>query len=250
MKITVSLVGILAEYAGSPDVQVELPDGATLADLHRALGRQPGVRFPPEVWAPASGHFTSYVRTFVGEEDVEDLSRPLSEGSRVLLLTMIAGGLWPGFKGQGAPEKARVPPNQKLTEKFPVLHLGPVPTFSPAAWEFTVEGEVESPLRLTWQQLQALPRTTQRSDFHCVTGWSRLGDEWEGVLVRDVLALAMPQPGARFALFVAEGGYTTDLTLAEALADDVLLAMKFNGEALSPEHGGPLRLLVPSKYAY
>lgn len=250
MKVTVSFVGILAEYAGAPEVEVKLAQGATVADLHRAVGRRPGARFPPEVWDPASGRFTSCVRTFVNEEDVEDLSRPLEEGSRVLFLAMIAGGLWRGFQAVRTEKVPQVPPGQRLTESFPVLHIGLVPIFSPARWEFTVEGEVEVQLSLTWPEFQALPRTAQRSDFHCVTGWSRLGDEWGGVRVRDLLALARPQPEARFALFVAEAGYATNLTLAEALADDVLLALKFNGGMLSPEHGGPVRLLVPSKYAY
>ncbi|MBI2866221.1 MAG: MoaD/ThiS family protein [Chloroflexi bacterium] len=92
MLVHVSLVGILAEYAGGPDLQVELGEGATLADLHRALGQRPGARFPSEVWDPSSGCFTAVVRSFIDEEDVEDLSRTLHEGSRVILLTMIAGG--------------------------------------------------------------------------------------------------------------------------------------------------------------
>ncbi|MBI2919003.1 MAG: molybdopterin-dependent oxidoreductase [Chloroflexi bacterium] len=242
MKVSVTLVGILAQYAGAPEVEIHLPEGARLADLHRVVGGRPGSRFPSEVWDPAAERFTACVRTFVGEEDVEDLSRPLASGDRVTLLTMIAGGLRPGF----------LPPNQRLTEKFPVLHLGPVPAIPEATWQFTVEGEVEAPIHLTRSDLQTLPRTVQRSDFHCVTGWSRLGDEWEGVRVRDVLALAIPtgRDGAGFALFLAEGGYTTDLALADATATDVLLAVKFNGAPLTPEHGGPVRLLVPSKYAY
>lgn len=255
MKVTVSLVGILAQYAGAPEVELGLPEGARLADLHSAVGQRPGSRFPREVWDPASQQFTACVRTFVGEEDVEDLSRPLGEGNRVTLLTMIAGGLVPtesGFKDLRAEKKPLLPPNQRLTEKFPVLHLGPVPAISLASWQFTVEGEVEAPIRLTWSDFEALPQTVQRSDFHCVTGWSRLGDEWEGVRVRDVLALSSrrSRDEARFALFLTEGGYTTDLTLAEATADDVLLAVKLNGAALTADHGGPVRLLVPSKYAY
>jgi len=247
--VRVSLVGILAEYAGAPELEIDLPEGACLTDLHRAVGLHPGARFPAEVWDAASGCFTACVRTFVNDEDADDLSRLLERGSRVLLLTMIAGG-WRGFKAPHVEKKPSVPPGQKLTDKFPVLHLGPVPSIPPDSWTFTVEGEVEVPLRTTWAQLQALDQVSQASDFHCVTGWSHLGDVWGGVRVRTLLAPARPRPAARYCLFMAEGGYTTDLTLTEASADDVLLAIKLNGAPLSAEHGGPVRLLVPTKYAY
>lgn len=143
-----------------------------------------------------------------------------------------------------------VPPGQQVTNEFPVLHIGEVPSFDPASWLFFVEGDVQNPLKLGWADFLQLPRRKQVSDFHCVTGWSRLGDEWEGVPARTLVEKACPRPEARQALIVAEGDYTTNLPLAELAADDVLLALRFNGRALGPEHGGPVRLLVPRKYAY
>jgi len=253
LRVRVSFLGILAEYAGVAEVEVELAAGATIADLHRELGRRYAGRFPPEVWDPQAGRFSPYIHTFLEEQDVEDPATPLHEGSQVILLTMIAGGLLSRLKGLHPGSRGRhprLPPGQRLTEGFPILHLGPVPPFTPASWDFVVEGEVENPLHLAWTQFQSLPRVTRRSDFHCVTGWSRLGDEWEGIPVGSLLALARPRPEARFALVVAEGGYTTSLTLAELSEDDVLLALRLNGAELPPEHGGPVRLLVPRKYAY
>ncbi|MBI2866222.1 MAG: sulfite oxidase-like oxidoreductase [Chloroflexi bacterium] len=148
------------------------------------------------------------------------------------------------MKGEG------LPPGQRLTDQFPILHMGAVPPFSPDTWDFTLRGEVETDLRFTWPQFQALPRVRQRGDFHCVTGWSRLEDQWEGVRVRDLLAFAQPRPGTSCVLFLAEGDYTTNLPLEEAMGEDVLLALELNGAPLSPEHGSPVRLLVPSRYAY
>ena len=151
-----------------------------------------------------------------------------------------------GLSGQGV----RVPPNQRLTEEFPVLHVGPVPKFDRDTWNFVVEGLVENPVRLGFDEFLKLPKTVSVSDFHCVTGWSRLGNRWEGVSFKSVADMVKPLKEAKYVTVVAEGDYTTSLPLEELLDDDVLLAYGFEGKPLEPVHGGPLRLVVPKKYAY
>jgi DMSO/TMAO reductase YedYZ molybdopterin-dependent catalytic subunit len=143
-----------------------------------------------------------------------------------------------------------VPPNQRLTSSFPVLHVGPVPRFDPKTWDFVVEGLVENPVRLSFDEFLKLPKVVSVSDFHCVTGWSKLNNRWEGVLFKTVVDLVKPLKGAKHVTIVAEGDYTTSLPLSELLGDDVLLAYEFEGKLLEPVHGGPLRLVVPKKYAY
>jgi DMSO/TMAO reductase YedYZ molybdopterin-dependent catalytic subunit len=144
----------------------------------------------------------------------------------------------------------RIPPNQRLTSSFPVLHVGSVPKFDPKTWDFVVEGLVESPVRLSFDEFLKLPKVASVGDFHCVTGWSRLGSRWEGVLFKTVADMVKPLKEARYATVVAEGDYTTSLPLEELLDDDVLLAYGFEGKPLEPVHGGPLRLVVPKRYAY
>ncbi len=142
----------------------------------------------------------------------------------------------------------RLPPGQVLTEKWPVLQHGAVPKVDLARWSFTVGGLVEHPLRLTWEEFQALPRVTVTSDIHCVTRWSRYDNRWEGVAVRELLARAVPRPEARFAIVHADPDYTTNLPLGALLDGDVLLADRHDGTPLAPEHGWPLRLVVPRRY--
>jgi len=144
----------------------------------------------------------------------------------------------------------RVPPNQRLTSSFPVLHVGPVPKFDPKTWDFVVEGLVENPVRLSFDEFLKLPKLVSVSDFHCVTGWSKLNNRWEGVLFKTVVDLVKPLKDAKYVTIVAEGDYTTSLPLSELLSDDVLLGYGFEGKPLEPVHGGPLRLVVPKKYAY
>jgi DMSO/TMAO reductase YedYZ molybdopterin-dependent catalytic subunit len=129
-----------------------------------------------------------------------------------------------------------------------VLHYGEVPKIDLERWDFRVHGLVENPLRLTWEEFQALPRVEVQSDIHCVTRWSRYDNAWEGVSVQEVLRRAGVSPDAAFAIAHAEKGFTTNLPLAELLKDDVLLADKHDGVALTPEHGWPLRLVVPRRY--
>jgi DMSO/TMAO reductase YedYZ molybdopterin-dependent catalytic subunit len=144
----------------------------------------------------------------------------------------------------------RLPPNQTLTRKWPILHAGAVPPSDPANWTFSVVGLVESPWRSTYQEFLELPRCQVRADMHCVTGWSKLDNVWEGVATRTLLALAHPKPAARFVLVHAEYGFTTNLPLDDFLGIDCLFAWKHNGELLAPDHGFPLRLVVPRLYAW
>ncbi len=143
-------------------------------------------------------------------------------------------------------KEGRLPPGQALTQKFPVLHYGPVPPFNPATWDFRVWGEVEQEVRWTWQAFNQLPRTTLKMDIHCVTRWSKFDTVWEGVSVRTLVdrGLIKLRPTARFVLQHAEYGFTVNIPLEVALADNFLLATHYNGEPLTPDHGYPLRGVV------
>ena len=142
----------------------------------------------------------------------------------------------------------RIPPGQYMTEKFPVLHYGSVPRVDLSRWDFRVYGLVESPLTLTWDQFKALPRKRITVDIHCVTRWSKLDTAWEGVAIQTILELAKPLPAARFVVEHAEQGYTTNVPL-EVLDDEVvILADTYDGKPLEPEHGYPLRLVLPKRY--
>lgn len=147
-------------------------------------------------------------------------------------------------------DTSRLPPGQRLVTDFPVLHLGKVPHFDPRTWDLRVEGEIEKPLRFSRAEFLALPRVVRKSDFHCVTGWTRLDNAWEGVQFRTLAELARPRPEARFATIEAEAGYLTSLPQEDLLREDVLLAYRLDGNDLAPEHGWPLRLVVPHKYSY
>jgi len=146
--------------------------------------------------------------------------------------------------------RPRVPPGQVETRKWPVLHAGTVPAVDLATWRFRVWGLVERPLVLDWAGLLALPRREVVCDMHCVTHWTRLDSRFEGVPVDALLELAGVRPEARFALVRAEEGYTTNLPLADLRRPECLLALAFEGEPLTPEHGGPVRLLVPHLYLW
>ncbi len=143
----------------------------------------------------------------------------------------------------------RVPPGQFLTEKFPVLHYGSVPVYSSLDnWDFRVFGLVEEPLRLTWQELLRLPNQIQTVDIHCVTRWSKLGTSWAGVPWREFIQLVKVKPEATHVMAHCEYGFTTNLDLDVLDDDDTMLAYEYDGQPLTPEHGYPLRLLVPKKY--
>ncbi len=153
-----------------------------------------------------------------------------------------------GNRGSDPGTAQRTPPGQYLTEKFPVLHYGSVPATDLARWDFRVWGEVDSPLTLTWEQLRALPHRTQTVDIHCVTRWSKLDTTWEGVPIRAILDPAQVRPNATHVVAHCEQGYTTNLPLEVLDDEDVLLADTYDGRPLEPEHGYPLRLLVPKRY--
>ena len=152
--------------------------------------------------------------------------------------------------GGQAVDKDRVPPGQAVTQKFPVLSYGQTPTIDLAAWTFEVIGLVNNPVRLTWTDFLARANDVVTADFHCVTGWSRLDNRWEGIVVRDILDEARIPPTATHVMAHCYGGYTTNLPLQALLSPDVLLAHWHDGAPLEPDHGGPVRLVVPDRYAY
>ncbi len=147
-------------------------------------------------------------------------------------------------------DPARIPPGQYLTSRFPVLTYGRNPKIDLASWSLSVWGEVDRPYSLTWDELLALPQTEVTADIHCVTRWSKLDNTWEGVSAREIMSRTKVRPEARFVLFHADGGYTANIPLATFDDDAALLAIKHDGEELSPEHGFPLRAVVPSRYAW
>jgi DMSO/TMAO reductase YedYZ molybdopterin-dependent catalytic subunit len=145
-------------------------------------------------------------------------------------------------------QEPRLPPGQIVTDKWPVLHYGSVPKVELSRWDLRIHGLVERPQIWTWQEFQMLPRVQVRSDIHCVTRWSRFDNLWEGVSIREVLRRAGITPEAHFAIIHSERGYSTNLPLPELDQDDVLLADRHDGVDLEPEHGWPLRLVVPRRY--
>ena len=145
-------------------------------------------------------------------------------------------------------DPARLPPGQYLTEKWPVLHAGTVPKTDLATWDFRVFGEVEEELVLNYDELKALPQTEITTDIHCVTRWSRFDTSFKGVRWRELAKLVRPKPSARFVLAHAEQGFTSNVPLDAIEAADALVAWEADGEPLTPDHGWPLRLVVPSRY--
>ena len=142
--------------------------------------------------------------------------------------------------------EGRMPPGQVLTEKFPVLHYGPIPAFDESHWDFKVWGAVEKPLKLTWYEFNQLPKVKRQYDLHCVTRWSKFDTEWEGVAVQALLeaGLVKPKPEAKYVIQRAEYEFSANLPLDIVLSDRFLLATHYQGQPLTPEHGFPLRGLV------
>lgn len=147
---------------------------------------------------------------------------------------------------QQKEREGRLPPGQALTQKFPVLHYGPVPDFDPHNWDFRVYGEIEMETRWTWDEFQGLPRTRIAMDIHCVTRWSKFDTLWEGVSVRTLIerGIIKPLPTAKFIVQHAEFGYTTNLPLEVVLQDTFLLATHYDGQPLTLDHGFPVRGVV------
>ncbi len=142
----------------------------------------------------------------------------------------------------------RVPPGQSLTERFPVLHYGPVPVIDLAKWDFKIFGLVDEPLRFTWDEFMALPQTKVTMDIHCVTRWSKLDTTWEGVATKELMKHVGLKPDVKFVLAHAEYGFTANVPLDFFLDDEALFAHSFNGKPLEKDHGWPLRLVIPKKY--
>jgi DMSO/TMAO reductase YedYZ molybdopterin-dependent catalytic subunit len=162
--------------------------------------------------------------------------------------------------GSGPPNRhgmPTLPPGQRAVEKWPVLDLGDQPLIERSAWRLEVEGLVEHPLSLSWSQFLALPQTEDVSDFHCVTTWSKMDMRWRGVRFADLMAAAGPLAAASHVFVTAydeddSSGepYTTNLSLEDALAPDVMLVHSYNGAPLPREHGGPCRMITPRLYAW
>ncbi len=146
----------------------------------------------------------------------------------------------------------RIPPGQSRTRKWPVLDAAGAPPIEMSRWKLELDGLIERPISLNWEEFSQLPRVRVFSDFHCVTRWSRLGNLWEGVSTKTLLELAgAVAPAAEYVLIHGyDYGWTTNLPLEAFLADDALIATHHDGEPLSAEHGGPARLIVPSLYAW
>ncbi len=142
----------------------------------------------------------------------------------------------------------RIPPGQVVAKKLPVLHYGPVPAIDLSTWDLRVFGLVEEPLRYSYDDILAMPRCRTVADVHCVTRWTLLDTIWEGVKFADLMRGIRAHPEGRFVMVHAEGGYTTNLPLDVLMGDDVLLAYRYGDAELTPEHGWPLRLVVPQKY--
>jgi len=144
--------------------------------------------------------------------------------------------------------EGRLPPGQSLTQKFPVLTYGPTPRFDPASWDLRVFGEVEQEMRWTWDEFLKLPTRTITTDIHCVTRWSKFDTTWEGVPFDEFVKLFGVKDSVRHVIAHCEHGYTTNVPLEDMLEENVLLAYKYGGEFLEPEHGAPVRTLVPKLY--
>jgi DMSO/TMAO reductase YedYZ molybdopterin-dependent catalytic subunit len=144
--------------------------------------------------------------------------------------------------------KNRVPPGQRLTEKWPVLQHGGVFKVDASKWTFRIWGLVEKEHKLSYEEFLAMPRVTVLSDVHCVTGWSKLDNKWEGVSTQVMKEVVKILPEAKFVIVHAAGGFTTNLSMSDFFEPDVLFAVKHDGEPLKPEHGYPLRLVVPRLY--
>jgi DMSO/TMAO reductase YedYZ molybdopterin-dependent catalytic subunit len=159
---------------------------------------------------------------------------------------------------QGAPARlgsagtrSRVPPGQVVTKGFPVLHAGTVPaSLTRETWSLRVYGRVRQPFAITFADLLALPQKDVETDIHCVTSWTKLATRWRGVPFAAIAEKAQPDPDARFVVMECEQGFTTSLPLETLLEDDVLLVHTYEGEPLTPEHGGPVRMFVPRRYFY
>jgi DMSO/TMAO reductase YedYZ molybdopterin-dependent catalytic subunit len=142
----------------------------------------------------------------------------------------------------------RVPPGQYLTDRFPVLHAGVTPRIKLDIWDFQVDGLVEDPVTWSYDEIRAMPAVTRTVDIHCVTKWSKLDTVWEGVSVSEIMSRIKLKPGVTHVLISAEQGFTANIPLSDFMAEENMLAYRYDGLDLEPDHGWPLRLLVPHLY--
>ena len=143
---------------------------------------------------------------------------------------------------------SRLPPGQILTERFPILHEGEVPSYDLATWSLSLHGALDKPVQLRYDDLLQLPQTRVRCDIHCVTRWSKFDTVWSGVHLRDVLHALDIQPQGRFVMAHADSNYQANISLDDLLHADSLLALTYDDKPLTPQHGWPLRLLVAGRY--
>lgn len=146
------------------------------------------------------------------------------------------------------PERPRVPPGQQITKKWPILDLGQQPLIPLDHWRLEIKGAVDRPLSLNWPAFQDLATDEIAADIHCVTAWTMLDNAWQGLSARKLIDLVKPKPTARHVIFHSHDGYRTNVSLARFGAGDSLLALRHNGEPISREHGGPVRVVIPSLY--
>ncbi|MCI3919146.1 sulfite oxidase-like oxidoreductase [Paenibacillus sp. TRM 82003] len=144
--------------------------------------------------------------------------------------------------------RGRVPPGQAVTERFPILHEGEVPTYDLDTWTLRVFGDVSEEKTFTYAELASMERSEVRADIHCVTRWTKLDTDWEGIRFRDFLSLLSPNPSAKYVMLHGDNDYETNVPFEDLLRDDCLLAFKYDGAPLTPKHGWPLRVVMPHRY--
>jgi DMSO/TMAO reductase YedYZ molybdopterin-dependent catalytic subunit len=163
------------------------------------------------------------------------------------IITMATRGFL-GRRGGSDVTAERLPPGQFLESGFPVLSAGPTPRIRTEDWTFTLKNGIRPVKRWSWAEFNALPQTKMTRDIHCVTTWSKFDTAWEGVLVDDILADAGIEPPTRFTLAHSYDGYTTNVPTADLVVGKAMVALRYEGKPIPPEHGGPARLLVPHLY--
>jgi DMSO/TMAO reductase YedYZ molybdopterin-dependent catalytic subunit len=155
-----------------------------------------------------------------------------------------------GFSGRRPSQDValRLPPGQYQTDDFPVLAKGPTPRVDRTGWTLTISDGPRTLASWTWAQFEVLPQTVWRGDIHCVTKWSKLDTTWSGVVIDDLLRVAGIDPPTAYLLAESSDDYDTNLPVADLLGAKAMIATRFAGAPLEPEHGGPARLLVPHLY--
>ena len=180
-----------------------------------------------------------------------DPDRPEDVNAKLVAVKQTWAAEKRGLTGEPPPAgKPKLPPGQHEVKAWPVLDLGNQPQIPLEEWELVVDGLVENPIRWSWADFIAQPQTEDVSDMHCVTSWSRFDNRWQGVSAKHLISVVRPKPNARHVLFHSYDGYTTNLRLKAFAEDDVLLVHRWEGEPISAEHGGPVRVIVPKIYLW